>query len=205
MNIDIFNYDNDVVLKVNYRAKAISTTFNGGNIRCISTVIHHHVNDSFDLKSEFNKLSSILELNINKSIVFMTAADIKRRHIIYDCKRCGIHTIVSLTAGFTNPYIISNGEIFSLLDHGLSTINIAVFVDRRLNSGAIVDAIRVVSEVKSASLYSFTGGMIHGTTSDAIAIISNVSGREESFAGPITPVGKSMAMAVFEALSHARL
>ncbi len=203
LNIEVLNYDNDVVLNINYRARGITTTFNGGSLSNISKVIHHHVSDSFDIKEEYKKLAKKLGLNLDHAIIFTTAADVQRAHIVHECKCSDINILVSLTAGFTNPYIITAGEIHSLLHSGQSTVNIAVFVDRRLDRGATVDAVRVVSEAKAVSLFELTGGMIHGTTSDAIAVISNTSGKEENFAGPITPVGSSITMAVFKALSEA--
>lgn len=201
LNVEVLNYDNGIVLNINYRARGISTTFNGGSVSNISKVIHHHVYDNFDIKEEYNKLAKKFGLNLNHAVIFTTAADVHRVHIMHECQCSGINTLVSLTAGFTNPYIISSGEIHSLLPIGQSTVNIAVFVDRRLNRGALVDAVRVVSEAKAASLFELTG--IHGTTSDAIAVISNTMGKEENFAGPITPVGRSITMAVFKALTDA--
>ncbi|MCL4343734.1 MAG: adenosylcobinamide amidohydrolase [Nitrososphaerota archaeon] len=203
LNIDTLSYDNDVVLDINYRARGISTTFNGGAMPNISRVIHHHVSDGFDLKEEYSKLAAKFGLNLNEAIIFITAADVRKAHIMHECQCNGVRAVVSLTAGFTNPYIISAGEIHSLMDTRRSTVNIAVFVDRRLNRGALVDAVRVVSEAKAVSLFELTGGIMHGTTSDAVAVIANSSGMAESFSGPITPVGRSITMAVFKALSDA--
>jgi len=203
LNIELDNYSDDVILSINYKAMGVSTTFNCGMMSNVIKVIHHHVSDDFDLKEEYEKLADTFKLNLKRTIIFLTAADVRSRHILYECECEGVHTIISLTAGFTNPYVIKNGEVHSMLKNSKSTINIAVFIDRKLNQGAMIDAIRTVSEAKSASLFELTGGSMHGTTSDAIAVITKASGKEENFAGPFTPVGKSITMAVYRALSIA--
>lgn len=198
LNIELFKNNNDVILNVNFRNRAISTTLNGGIMSNVSHIIHHHVLDDFDLKKERKKLVNYL--NSKNFISFMTAVNAAQKHVMYSCMCCSVNVTVSLTAGFSNPYLITNGEIRSLLDKGLSTVNIAVFVDRFLDKGAMVDAIGIISEAKALSLYELTGGVMHGTTTDATALISDVSGSPEDFAGPATPVGRAITFAVYNAL-----
>ncbi|MGC8557979.1 MAG: adenosylcobinamide amidohydrolase [Nitrososphaeria archaeon] len=198
MNIKLFENNMDVILKVNYKNRAISTTLNGGIMSNISHIIHHHVSDDFDFKKEHDKL--VKYLNSKSVIPFMTAVNAAKKHVMYSCMCSNVNVTVSLTAGFLNPYLIVNGEIRSLLNKRLSTVNIAVFVDRFLNKGAMVDAIGIISEAKALSLYDLTGGAMHGTTTDAIALISDATGSPQDFAGPATPVGRAIALAVHNAL-----
>jgi len=198
LNIELFKNNNDVILKVNFRNRAISTVLNGGIMSNVSHIVHHYVLDDFDFKKERKKLVNYL--NSKNIISFMTAVKAAQKHIMYSCRYSNVNVTVSLTAGFSNPYLITNGEIHSLLDKGLSTVNIAVFVDRFLDKGAMVDAIGIISEAKALSLFELTGGSMHGTTTDAIALISDASGSSEDFAGPATSVGRAITFAVHNAL-----
>jgi adenosylcobinamide amidohydrolase len=200
LDIKLLKNDNDVILIVNFRNRAISTTLNGGIMSNVSHIVHHNVLYDFDFKKEREKL--VNNLNSKNVISFMTAVNAAQKHVMHSCRCSNVNVTVSLTEGFSNPYLISNGEIHSLLDKGLSTVNIAVFVDRFLDKGAMVDAIGLISEVKALSLFELTGGAMHGTTTDAIALISDVTGPPENFAGPATPVGRAITFAVYNALLH---
>jgi len=70
-NIEPFKNDNDVILKVNFRNRAISTVLNGGFMSNVSHIVHHYVLDDFDFKKERKKLVNYLK---SKNIIsFMRA------------------------------------------------------------------------------------------------------------------------------------
>ena len=120
----------------------------------VSHIVHHYVLDDFDFKKERKKLVNYLK---SKNIIsFMRAVKAAQKNTL--CTVASkVNVTVSLTAGFSNPYLITNGEIHSLLDKGLSTVNIAVFVDRFLDKGAMVDTIGIISQAKAISLFELTG------------------------------------------------
>ena len=109
---------------------------------------------------------------------------------------------MSLTIGLSNPYRIENGDVISLM-HNPSTINIAVIINANLTQPALVDAVALIAETKHEVLSKLTNGKIHGTTSDAIAVLSLGNGELRPYAGPATDVGKAVSHAVYNTLIKA--
>lgn len=110
---------------------------------------------------------------------------------------------VSITMGLTNPYRINKDSIEARGGFCESTVNMAIIMNKPLTVQAMIDAITLSAQVKALTLAELTNGKIHGTTSDAVAIITPINGNKEPYAGPATSIGKAIAHAVHEALIRA--
>ncbi len=79
----------------------------------------------------------------------------------------------------------------------------AIIISKPLTLQVMIDAIALSSQVKALTLAELTGNRMHGTTSDAVAIITPTSGNKEPYAGLATTIGKAITHAVHEALTRA--
>ncbi len=194
----------DLVLALNGTAVSLSSTVDGGLRHGIRYVIHHHVPSDFntDPMLEVKKVHDKLMIKSNEAITFLTAVELPRSHVIHEESSGELRVTVSLTMGLSNPYRIKGGSVVSLW-RGYSTINVAVIINAPLASPALVDAVSLIAEVKHETLGELTGGKIHGTTSDAVAVLSLNEGVVKPYAGPATEVGELISHAVYNALIKA--
>ncbi|MEJ2778397.1 adenosylcobinamide amidohydrolase [Stygiolobus sp. RP850M] len=118
-------------------------------------------------KNAFEDVDKVKE---REAVVFMTAA----RKFRFEKREWGE---LFISAG-----IDKSGE-----DAGC-TINIGAFVNYPLSVNGLVDLVRTVTEAKSGALRHLN---LTGTVSDAVAV-GALPGKE-FFAGPGTPLGKSVA------------
>ncbi len=79
----------------------------------------------------------------------------------------------------------------------------AIIISKPLTLQAMIDAIALSSQVKALTLAELTGDRMHGTTSDAVAIITPTKGNKEPYAGPATTIGKAITHAIYNALIRA--
>jgi len=114
---------------------------------------------------------------------------------------------VAITAGVSNPTTLPAVE--STATEALSadkscqpgTINIIAGTTRNLSAGALANLIAVVTEAKTATLCRLTG--FSGTTSDAVIVGSDPTGKQAQFSGASTSVGQAARACVREALTAA--
>ena len=194
----------DIVLVLNNAVDSLSSTVDGGLRHGVRYIIHHHVPSDFnaDPMLEVRRIHEALSIKSNETVTFLTATELPRNHVINEENTHGLRVTVSLTIGLSNPYRIEDGNVISLLRKP-STVNIAVIIDANLTQPALVDAVALIAETKHETLSELTNGEIHGTTSDAIAILSSGNGELRPYAGLATDVGKAISHAVYNALIKA--
>lgn len=78
------------------------------------------------------------------------------------------------------------------------TVNLVVGTDRALESAAMANLLTVAVEAKTATLLGETG--FTGTTTDAVVVASDPSGRPEQFTGSSTAVGAATRACVRDAV-----
>ena len=78
------------------------------------------------------------------------------------------------------------------------TVNVLVGTDRDLSPGALANLVAVVAEAKATTLLAATG--FPGTTSDAVVVGSDPSGKPAAFSGTATPVGAATRVCVRDAI-----
>jgi len=136
------------------------------------------------------------------ALAFMTSRDIRRHHL---CRRRAgaVEATCLTTVG------LSNGErIGSRRAHALhaGTINTLVHVSVPLTDGAMVEAISIVAQARTAAVIDFQnaprGTATTGTGTDCIVMASPCRGEPVAWAGLHTDVGEAIGRAVYDA-THA--
>lgn len=192
--------NHDVLLELDGEYTALSSTVDGGLRNGIKYVVHHQVPQSFDQDpmEEIGRVYDELGVGREKALTFLTATELPRNHTIYVAEDNSI--IASITMGLTNTYNIMEG-IQATQDMAMSTINMAIIINRPMTMPALVDAYRLVSEAKAVVLGSKLG--VHGTVSDALAVMAVQAEGGIKYAGPATEVGRALIKVVSAALSEA--
>lgn len=117
--------------------------------------------------------------------------------------RCG-SVVAYATAGISNPAALPmdppGGSLPEAVDPAESgTVNLIVGTTRSLTEGALSNLLAVVAEAKAATLLEQTG--VPGTTTDAIIIGHDPTGRPARFSGSGTPVGAAARACVRDSLT----
>lgn len=111
-------------------------------------------------------------------------------------------TVVA-TAGVSNPAVLPMdpaGESRHVGDGPAppGTVNLLVGTTRSLSDGGLATLLSTAVEAKTATLVAETG--FTGTTSDAVVVGCDPTGRSADFAGSATPVGAATRACVREAV-----
>jgi adenosylcobinamide amidohydrolase len=114
----------------------------------------------------------------------------------------GIPTLAVATVGLSNRSAAGR-EPVSRWTHG--TNNTIVVVDADPEPAALVNAVITVTEVKAlllqeAGIRDFAGGLVSGTSTDAVVIAATGRGARARFGGPASELGWSIAQAARSAL-----
>lgn len=109
------------------------------------------------------------------------------------------------TAGLSNAATIEINPSKEINSRGAAderpppgTVNLLVAIDGSLSDALLAGALAAVVEAKTATLQATTG--FTGTTSDAVSVGSDRGGREISFVGSSTDVGRAIRACVRDAL-----
>ncbi len=194
----------NIVITLGEEAMALTSTVDGGLKHGIKYVIYHQVPKNFmeDPTREAVRTHGELSIRSGEAITFLTATELPRNHTIYKEVINGVEIETSITMGLSNPYRIGRGDVITE-GLGESTINMAIIINKPLTVQAMIDAITLAAQVKALTLAELSGGNIHGTTSDAIALLTPTNGDKEPYAGPATIIGKAMIHTVYNALIKA--
>jgi adenosylcobinamide amidohydrolase len=136
------------------------------------------------------------------ALAFMTSRDIRCHHL---CRR----RAGSVEAACLTTVGLSNGErVGSRKAHAFhaGTINTLVHVSVPLTDGALVEAISIVAQARTAAVIDFQnalqGTAITGTGTDCIVVASPCRGEPVAWAGLHTDIGEAIGGAVYDA-THA--
>jgi adenosylcobinamide amidohydrolase len=133
------------------------------------------------------------------ALAFMTSRDIRRYQF---CKRRaeGVEAACLTTVG------LSNGErVGSRKAHGphVGTINTLVHVSVPLTDGAMVEALSIAAQARTAAVIESrrvpAGTAITGTGTDCIVVASPCRDEPVAFAGLHTAIGEAIGGAVYDA------
>jgi adenosylcobinamide amidohydrolase len=128
----------------------------------------------------------------------MTSRDLRRHHL---CRRRSgtVEATCLTTVG------LANGErVGSRRAHGphAGTINTLVHVSVPLTDGAMVEALAIVAQARTAAIVEWQGigqAAITGTGTDCIVVASPCGGEPIAWAGLHTEVGEAIGAAVYDA------
>lgn len=92
-------------------------------------------------------------------------------------------------------------------DHhaGAGTINLLAHVDRRLSVAAMLEALTIATQARTAAVMELEldrgGGIVTGTGTDCITIAAPLGAPEENFAGLHTSIGAAIGRSVYDAVA----
>jgi len=199
------------VVKLSEKMEVLSSAILNGGHTVTDTLMIMEVPKNYDDRNPILHIKKVRdELKLPETTVgFMTAAEVRNVTSKIETDYNGTKTTAVATAGLTN--IITAGDVIDNWDERMEkreartrpgTINIIAFAPFPLSDIAKVNSFIVITEAKTAALNSF-GYKETGTTSDAMAIVSPISGKREDYTGTGTDVGISMARSVKEAVRSA--
>ena len=136
---------------------------------------------------------------LENALAFMTSRDIRRHHL---CKR----RVETVEATCLTTVGLSNGERVGArraLNPHIGTINTLVHVSAALTDGALVEALSIVAQARTAAVIDWQGvepgAAITGTGTDCIVVASPCRGEPLAWAGLHTAVGEAIGAAVYDA------
>jgi iron complex transport system ATP-binding protein len=198
--------DSVLIVRSEVPLVTLSSAVVGGGFGRVHAVVNRHVNKGYDCDDPARDLR---EFALKRGIVgefvgLLTAVWMRKARTL--TVREGDLTVSALitarvsnacAAGLSQPQHVEPG-----------TINIMVFVDGKLSQGAMVNAIKTISEAETSVLHArgiktAEGYPATGTSTDAIVVACTGRGTELPYAGPLTPVGFLIARCVRACLEMA--
>jgi adenosylcobinamide amidohydrolase len=141
----------------------------------------------------------LTDAGLENALAFMTSRDIRRHHL---CKR----RVETVEATCLTTVGLSNGErvgVRRARKPYIGTINTLVHVSAALTDGALVEALSIVAQARTAAVIDWQGvepgAAITGTGTDCIVVASPCRGEPLAWAGLHTAVGEAIGGAVYDA------
>lgn len=168
----------------------------------VSDVVWLEAHDS-DLRPDVDPIvflrNKLAEAGLPDALAFMTARDIRRHHFsrkfVEDIEAACLSTV-----GLSNGERIGSRRPFCTR---VGTINILVHVSCALTDGALVEAISIAAQARTAAIMEtrrpHDGPPITGTGTDCIVVAAPLSGEPVACAGLHTAIGEAIGAAVYEA------
>lgn len=137
---------------------------------------------------------------LEDAVAMMTARDVRRHHLA--AARSGAVTAQCLaTAGLSNAARVGAPAAH---EGRAGTINLLAAVSVRLTDTALIEAVSIAAEARTAAVidcrWDAQGGVATGTGTDCIAVACPETGDAEPFAGLHTAAGEALGAAVYEAV-----
>jgi adenosylcobinamide amidohydrolase len=143
--------------------------------------------------------AKLVEAGFPGALAFMTSRDITRWRFS-EARVEDVETACLTTVGLSNGERVGSRRSVAAL---AGTINTLVRVSRPLADGALVEAISIVAEARTAAILETRRGedgpAITGTGTDCIVVASPCEGEPDSCAGLHTAVGEAIGAAVYRA------
>jgi adenosylcobinamide amidohydrolase len=148
--------------------------------------------------------TALLKARLNEAgfpdaLAFMTSRDI-RRWLLHEARAEDVEAACLTTVGLSNGERVGSRRSAGAL---AGTINTLVRVSRALSDGALIEAISVVAEARTAAIIESrrpTGApSITGTGTDCIVVAAPCEGEPSWCAGLHTAVGEAIGAAVYRA------
>jgi adenosylcobinamide amidohydrolase len=141
----------------------------------------------------------LTEAGLPDALAFMTSRDISRHHRAERSVE-GVTATCVTTVGLANAERV--GFRKARAPHA-GTINTLVHVSVPLTDGALVEALSIVTEARTAAIVDWgraePGAAVTGTGTDCIVVASPQAGSPHAYAGLHTAVGEAIGGAVYEA------
>ena len=147
-------------------------------------------------------LQQLDEKHITKAVTLLTSRTIEK-YVVKHATIEGVTALSVVTAGLSNAERVGKRVDRSGKDWG--TINVAVVLDAGLTQAAMLEAMSIATEARTAAMcdarYKIATGYATGTGTDCIAIAAPEG--DTCFAGLHTAIGEAIGKTVYDAISHA--
>lgn len=185
----------------------LSSAVHGGGLTTARAVVNLHVgNDDLCADPSAMLTAYARRAGVPEPFVGLLTGAWTELAVVGEEDGAGIPTLAVATVGLSNRVAAGRAPV-SHWTH--DTINTIVVVDADPEPSALVNAIITVTEVKAlllqeAGVRDAAGGLVSGTSTDAVVIAATGRGARARFGGPASELGWSVAQAVRRAL-HARI
>lgn len=134
------------------------------------------------------------------AVPMMTSRDVSKHHLAH-AEAGTAHAACLATVGLANAGRIGSGARST---EPLGTINIMVHVDCPLSTAAMVEALSIATEARTAAVidlgWRVDGEIVTGTGTDCIVLASPQRADGASYAGLHTDIGAAIGRAVYSAV-----
>lgn len=142
----------------------------------------------------------LVEAGLPDALAFMTARDIRRHHFSRRNVE-GVEASCLATVGLSNGERVGSRRPVRAR---FGTINILVHVSCALTDGALVEALSIATQARTAAIMETRrpddGPPITGTGTDCIVMAAPLEGASVAWAGLHTAIGEAIGAAVYEAI-----
>lgn len=194
-----------VLFKSPVPLKTLSSAVHNAGMGWYQTFLNRHVDKAYnpvDVAIEMTDYLQLHELSLTETVGMMTAAHTENVAIrTYEADFGSV--TVAVTAGLGNATDVA--EVYKRQqDFTVGTVNTWVFINGRLSDEAFIQAIVTATEAKVKAFQNeniedpISKTLATGTSTDSVLIAATQYGERQAYAGPITPLGKCIAQAVYE-------
>lgn len=140
---------------------------------------------------------------LDGAVAMMTSRDVRRWRLA-SARAGDVSASCLATVGLANAARV--GASVARPRRGPGTINLLAAVSARLSEAALVEAVSIAAEARTAAIIDAAwrtegGGVATGTGTDCVVVAAPAGGRRtEAFAGLHTRVGEALGTAVYDAV-----
>ncbi|SDH09379.1 iron complex transport system ATP-binding protein [Alteribacillus persepolensis] len=199
-----------VCLMSPFHWKTFSSAVVGAGFGWHRYFVNRHVDKDYACdqpKQEYTAYLKKIGLDIDDTAAMMTAARLDDGAFV---RMAGDNhdVFVYATAGTSNAVDVSKSYEYYSMNHTAGTINLWIFVAHRLSEAAYAQIMMTATEAKTKALMDYriydpkTKTLATGTSTDSVLVAALSEGEEIEYGGTITPVGKTIGKAVYDAVSR---
>jgi adenosylcobinamide amidohydrolase len=204
-------YGRSLIIHLPQPHRVLSWASLGGGARRAEAIVNHQITMGDRAATEhprqyLSRLTTLLGVKSRMVVAMMTGADIRKAG--YATARRGDLAVGAwCTAGCSNALRIGDPATAGFARTG--TINLALVVNRRLSSSAMVEALAMAVEARVAAVHDAgilstrTNRLATGTGTDCIVIASPARGRFHPYCGKHTLLGELIGKAALRSCAKA--
>ncbi|SFS64323.1 adenosylcobinamide amidohydrolase [Marininema halotolerans] len=193
----------------------LSSAFSGGGWRKGKHIVNRHVKKGYDEADPINETAIWLRKrgwDPEETVALLTAAWVEQGRIVEEEDSTGCVAAI-VTAGLSNAARAGvDGPVYRRCK-GAGTINTILLIDGELTPAAMVNAVIMATEAKTAALQDIKaqdamGRGATGTTTDTIVVASTQRRKDKflhEYAGAASPLGRLIGLSVYRATREALL
>ena len=192
-----------VVIRAELALRAVSSAIVGGGLTETRAIVNLHVPKAFHCQESEGVLADFAHRRAIASpfVGLLTGAPTEQAEVAME-RRGDLAAWAVVTVGLSNRSAAGRSALAAWQP---STINTIVVVDADPEDAALVNLVITATEAKAlaleeAGVRSLEGGVVTGTSTDAVVIAATGRGPRCRFGGPVSELGWLVARAVKSAM-----